>query len=78
MTVIITVSNMRGENNNMAYEITLQDRIVEFLSVERKRKITSYTTVCRQFVLDRCVKRTLDKLVSSGGIKKLARGYRSI
>lgn len=58
-------------------KITKEENMLNWLRVDRKGKLTSFTTICRHFWFMSKVKTVLHNLIDSGYIRKLTKGYRA-
>jgi hypothetical protein len=57
--------------------ITNEENLLLWLRVDRKGKLTSFTTICRHFWFMSKIKDVLHNLIASGQIRKLKSGYRA-
>jgi hypothetical protein len=59
------------------HRITNEEKMLSWMQVERKCKLTSFTTICRHFWFMSKTKDVLHSLISTGHVKKLKGGYRA-
>lgn len=57
--------------------ITNEEKMLSWMQVERKYKLTSFTTICRHFWFMSKIKDVLQNLVDAGAVRKLKAGYRA-
>lgn len=59
------------------HRITNEEKMLKWLRVDREGKLTSFTTICKQFWFMSKIKETVYNLVDAGHIRKLKSGFRA-
>jgi DNA polymerase III alpha subunit len=59
------------------HKITKEENMLKWLRVDRKGKLTSFTTICKHFWFMSKTKDVLYSLIDAGFVRKLKTGYRA-